>query len=307
VRRTAWLALAGLAILASFPTTAAANPPAVERVEIHLQKTTYGQERAFRFLVYPQKGTAVIDTSVYGARGPERYRGVTYAFAIPTTPFEGTLDLTIPGLGRIDGTVSSDGEGGSGCDRSYVATFSGHLDFRGSGGYETWKATRAEASVFRACDPYDPKPATLGELFGAVQEYGPGLSGPAWFRFLGRSRDHALNFIAWSNLYRGEGDVQFVALDRELLPGEVMLQRWVDRPGVPAKKTIEVGPGGDHPATVVFRPPAPFFGTGRYDRRTHSLTGSLGAEFLGRRMRLAHPPQIALLEDEEPQPTGRVQ
>jgi hypothetical protein len=307
VKRAAGVVLATLALLAAIPAAApAANAPGVESVEMYLQKSAHGYEHSLRLDVYPQRGMAVVDTAIRTAAGLERGRGVSYATAIPTTPFEGTLDLTFPGLGRIDGTVSTKKEGGPEChDGTSDATFAGHLDFRGSGGYESWKATRAEASVTHACDPRAPKAATPEALFSAVQEFGPGLSG-GWFRFLGRSRNHLVNFIAMSDLYRGEGTVQFVAFDREWLPGEVIAQRWVDRPGLPAKGTVEIGPGGDHPATVVFRPPAPFFGTGRYDRRSHTLTGSLGVSFLGRRMRLANPPLVALLEDEVPQPAGRV-
>jgi hypothetical protein len=305
VRRAAGVVLAALALLAATPAAAPANPPGVESVEMYLQQTAHGYEHSLRLLVYPQKGMAIVETAIASAAGLERSRGVSYAMAIPTTPFEGALDLTFPGLGRFDGTVSTKSGNSPGCDRPFRASFDGHLDFRGSGGYETWKASRAEGSVFRACNPRDPKAATLEDLFSAVQDYAPGLSGAA-FRFLGRSRDHLVDFIAWGDLYRGEGTAQFVAFDREWLPGEVIAQRWVDRLGVPVKKTLEVGPGGDHPATAVFRPPAPFFGTARYDRRSHTLSGSLGASFLGRRVRLARPPLIALLEDEEPRPAGRV-
>ena len=305
MRRAAGTVLAALAILAATTAVApAANPPAVETVQLYLQKTVRGHEHVLALDLYPLKGMAVVDTVIESAGGLEHGRGVAYAMAIPTTPFEGRLDLTFPGLGRFRGTVSPAGGGGSEChDGSFDATFRGHVGFRGSGGYESWRATRAEASVTRACNPRAPKAATPEALFQAVQEFGPGLSG-GWFRFLGRSRDHDVNFIAWSDAYRGEGSAQFVAFDREWLPGGVIAQRWVDRPGIPAKHTVEVGPGGDHPATVVFRPPAPFFGTGRYDRRSHTLTGSLGVNFLGRRVRLAHPPLIALLEDEEPRPTS---
>ncbi|MGH2937443.1 MAG: hypothetical protein ACRDPE_04900, partial [Solirubrobacterales bacterium] len=272
-------------------------------VQLYMQKTARGHEHILELNVYPMRGLAVVDTVIDTASGLERGRGVAYALAIPPTNFEGWLDLTVPRLGRFVGAVSSEREGTAKCvDGAEPATFKGRLDFHGAGGYESWRAKRVEASVTRACNPRASKSATPEDLFGAVQEYGPLLGGPASFRFLARARDRSVNLIVWSDPYRHEGTGQFVGFDREWLPGEVAVQRWVNRPGIPLEKTVAIGPGGDHPTTIDFHPPKPFFGTGHYDRRSHALTGSLGANFLGLRLRLARHPLIAELEDEEVQP-----
>jgi hypothetical protein len=305
VRRVAGVVFAALAIFAatSGAATAAEHGAAVEQVQLYMDKTVHGHTHVLDLQVYPLKGLATVQTVIEGASGLERGRGVTYAMAIPGTPFEGSLDLSVPGLGRFVGTVFTKGEGSAEC-RSGVSggTFKGRVDFHGAGGYESWSATRVEAAVIRSCNPRVAKSATPEDPFLAVQERGPPFGGPASFRFLARSPEHTINFIVWSNPYRDEGSAQFVAFDREWLPGEVAVQRWVNRPGIPVANTVEIGPGGDHPTTIDFRPPKPFFGTGHYNRRSHTLTGSLGVRFLGRRMALVHPPLAALLEDEEFQP-----
>jgi hypothetical protein len=306
MRRAVGAVLAALAICAAGPGgAAAAEPRAVEEVELSLPKTVRGHDHFLQLDLSPLKGMAVVQTVIESAHGLGFGvgRGVSYAVAIPSVPFDGSLDLTVPGLGEFVGTVSTKGEGGARC-RSGVAveggTFAGRLDFRGAGGYESWKATRVRASLTRSCAPVTAKAATPDDLFLAVQEYGPTLSGPASFRFLARSRKHTVDFIAWGDPYRDEGITQFVAIDREWLPGGVVAQRWVNRPGIPSAQTVAIGPGGDEPSTIDFRPPAPFFGSGRYHRRSHALTGSLGVSFLGRRLRLARPPLVATLEDEAP-------
>jgi hypothetical protein len=300
----AGIVLAALAIFAATPAgAAAAEPGAVEEVQLYMHKMVRDHEHILELNVYPMKGLAVVDTVIDSAKGLERGRGVAYALAIPPAPFEGSLDLTVPGLGRFVGTVSTKSEGGAEChDGTSGGAFKGRVDFHGAGGYESWSATRVEAAVTRACNPRAAKSATPEDLFLSVQEYGPLLGGPASFRFLARSREHTIDFVVWSRPYRHEGFAQFVAFDREWLPGEVAVQRWVNRPGIPLTKTVEIGPGGDKPETITFRPPAPFFGTGHYDRRSHTLTGSLGVNFLGRRLRLARPPLAVHLEDEEIQP-----
>jgi hypothetical protein len=54
--------------------------------------------------LFPPKGVAVVDT--YQRVGYESLRGVAYAIAIPTVPFDGSIELSFPGLGSVVGTVT---------------------------------------------------------------------------------------------------------------------------------------------------------------------------------------------------------
>lgn len=306
MRRAAGIVLATLAIFAATPGgAAAAQAHPVGEVTLYLSVTKGGHSHIFQVNVFPLRGLATVDTTVTNAHGIDRERGVAYAVAIPPAPFEGSLDVHFPGLGRFVGTISTEREGTARCRSGRIeegADFNGRIDFHGSGGYASWSATKAKVGVTRSCTPLAAEPATRKDLSAAFGEFGPVLSGPVPFRLFAHSPGRALEFIAWGAPSHDRGTAQFVAVDREWLPGEVAVQRWVNRLGVQPAKTVEIGPGGDHPATVVFRPPAPFFGTGRYDRTSHTLTGSLGVNFLGLRLRLARPPLVALLEDEEIQP-----
>jgi hypothetical protein len=299
VRRAAAVLVAALAVLgASTGAAAAAEPRPVEEIEMQLVKTVRGHVHYLQLRVYPSKGLAIVDTAIEEADYSDG-RGVDYAVAFPGAPFEGSLDLSLPGLGSFDGTISPKEKGASEC-RSDVATepgvFKGHLDFRGAGGYESWKASRLVASVTRSCGPVEAETATPEDLQLAVQEGGPPLSGPAPFRFFAVQQEPSIRFIAWSSSNRS---VQFFASDSEWRAGEVAVRRWANCFAASPGRAIDIGPGGDKPATVDFRPPKPFFGTGHYDRRAKTLTGSLGVSFLGRRIHLVRPELTVLLEDEE--------
>jgi hypothetical protein len=311
MRRATGIVLAALAMVAGLAVAlpagaAAAEARPVEKVTVQIAATKGGHTHFLDLIVYPLRGLATVNTVIEDAHDPELGRGVAYAVAIPARPFEGSLDVTVPGLGEFVGTVSTEGGGSeaakkcrSGGRPEEFGTFTGQIDFHGAGGYESWSATRAEVGVTRHCTPHVAEPVTPEDVFGAAEELGPVLDGPAPFRFFAHSRDRALEFIAWGTPYRDEGIVQFAALDREWLPGEVAVQRWVNRTGASLSATVAIGPGGDHPASVTFRPPHPFFGTGHYIRGTHTLTGYLGANFLGLRLHLTRHPLNTVLEDEE--------
>jgi hypothetical protein len=298
----ATLAFATLAVIAA-PTTSAAAAEAgkVEEVSLSVHPRKHWHKNVLFLAVYPQKGLATVST-VSNEFKLENRRGVAYAVAIPPQPFEGSLDVAVPGLGEFVGTVDS-GRGdamiakrcSSGSTRTEPATFEGRIEFRGAG-YGSWTATRGEAGITRSCGATTGKPVAPKELFSVIGGIGTMLPGPSSFRFFSRARDSSREFVAVG----GRGlRVSMIAVDREWLPGEVATQRWVSRWGVPYANALTIGPGGDHPTVVTFHPSAPFFGTAVYRRASHSLSGSLGVNFPGLRMQLARPPLPAALEDEE--------
>jgi hypothetical protein len=106
-----------------------------------------------------------------------------------------------------------------------------------------------------------------------------------------------VEFIAWAGSTSNRAE--FVAIDREWLPGEVATERWAKKAFVTLTRTVALGAGAGSPASATFTPPAPFFGKGTYRRRTGKLTGSLGVRFLGLTLHLTLRPLAAALEDEE--------
>jgi hypothetical protein len=137
-------------------------------------------------------------------------------------------------------------------------------------------------------------------LFRQFRELGLSLSGPAPIRFFAHAevRHRIIEFIAWGGAH-ALNRAEFIAIDREWLPGEVATERWVKK-DASLKKTVTLGGDATKPASAIFTPPAPFFGKGTYRRRTGKLTGSLGVSFLGLKLHLTPSPLPATLTDEDP-------
>jgi hypothetical protein len=298
VRRAAALVLAALTILAfALPAGAAAADRPVESVVVEVEPAKHPLHHALLLKVWPLKGMAIVRT-LPNLANLESTRGVTYAVAFPPHPFDGSIDIKVPGLGEFVGTVAPKEpekcRGGA-----QLTRFDGRIEFRGAGGYGAWHAAHAPAAVTRSCTALPEKAATAKDLAAIVSESGPTLPGPSSIRFEASSRDRSLVFAMFGDARRG---ASFVGIDREWRPGEVAVERWVSRRRLPFARTVTLGPGGKHPAHITFQPPKPFFGVARYSRRSHRLTGSLGADFLGLRARLTARPLIAHLEDEQAGP-----
>jgi hypothetical protein len=285
--------------------TAEASPDRdAKEVQVYFRSPT-NRRNVLELQLFPATGVAVADT--YEGGGGDSGRGVAYAIAIPTAPFDGSLDLNFPGLGEFVGTVTPVSPRGPAtqsklCESNYpneYATFEGHLAFRGAGGYGRWEATKAQAGILLACGAEPKEENGADALFGHVAELGPVLDGPAPIRFFahGEVRHRLVEFIAWAG--STSNGAEFVAIDREWLPGEVATERWAKKAFVTLTRTVALGAGAGSPASATFTPPAPFFGKGTYRRRTGKLTGSLGVRFLGLTLHLTLRPLTAALEDEE--------
>jgi hypothetical protein len=257
--------------------------------------------------LFPAKGVAVVDT--YQRVGAESLRGVAYAIAIPPAPFSGSLNLKFPGLGEFVGTVTSEPPREAEaetklCKSNYpseAARFEGHLSFRGAGGYSNWQATEAQTVIVLACGAEAKKKNDAPALFGHVSESGLVLSGPAPIQFYARGevRHRYLEFVAFAG--HSSDTVEFAAVDREWLHGDVATERWAKEDPVSLKKTVTFGSETTKPPSLTFNPPAPFFfGKGTYRRSTGKLAGSIGARFLGLKLHLTPSPIGASLFDEEP-------
>jgi hypothetical protein len=256
--------------------------------------------------LFPAKGVAVVDT--YQRVGYETLRGAAYAIAIPPAPFSGSLDLNFPGLGEVVGTVTPElpreaAAEAKLCKRSYpseAARFDGRLAFRGAGGYASWRDTKSQAEILLACGAEQRRENGARYLFGHVSESGLVLSGAAPIQFYakGEVRHRYLEFVAFAG--HSSDTVEFAAVDREWLHGDVATERWAKEDPVSLKKTVTFGSETTKPPSLTFNPPAPFFfGKGTYRRSTGKLAGSIGARFLGLKLHLTPSPIGASLFDEE--------
>lgn len=302
--RAAALALLAVVLVCAIPASASATgtPPEGEAKEANLLfPSPTNHHFDLELHLFPAQGVAVVDTYEWSGNGGFEGR-VSYAIATPPAPLDGALDLSFPGLGSIVGTVTPDVPRTSAaraklCRRDYPtegATFEGHLDFRGAGGYGRWEATKSPVEVVLACGTEPKKEDGSHALFVHVIELGPVLNGPAPIRLFaqGEVRHRVIEFIAWGG--QSSNSVELVAIDREWLPGEVATERWVKKGNASLKNIVALGPA------ATFTPPAPFFGKGTYRRSTGKLSGSLAVSFLGLKLHLTPSPLTATLADEEP-------
>jgi hypothetical protein len=225
------------AALPSGVAAADAEPaPRVGEISIYVVPPNDPGHHVLELHVFPEQGVAVLKTWM------SEERGVNYAIAIPRQPFEGSLDLTFPHLGRIVGkVVAAPGQEACGENGGEDANFRGKLNFRGIGGHERWSATKAYAALRDTCQPIEP-PRGKGDvrLTNAVAREGPGFSGANFIAFFARSftRLRYLEFVAVAR--DPDGPATFLATDVEFLPGRVAAERWIDRSVVEADRTLSV-------------------------------------------------------------------
>jgi hypothetical protein len=310
IAAAAAVVLVALLAIGGIPASAGAASVAPEgeakEVTIYLPSPT-NHRFDLELHLFPAQGVAVVDT--YQRVGYETLRGVAYAIAIPPAPFSGSLDLMFPGLGEVVGTVTPTFPREAGaeakiCKRSYPsedARFEGQLSFRGAGGYATWQATEGRAEIVLACGAEQRRENGARYLFGQASERGLVLSGPAPIQFdaKGEVRHRYVEFVAFAD--RPSDRVEFAAVDREWIHGDVATERWTKDAPVSLMKTVTFGSDSTKPALVTFTPSAPYFyGKGIYRRSTGNLAGSIGARFLGLKLHLTPSPIGAFLFDEEP-------
>jgi hypothetical protein len=301
----ALLALLCATVVASSAAGRAGSSGEAEKVTIYLPSPPKSQ-KAFTVEVFPAEGVAVART-FYGDKY-EPTSGVSYSAAIPAAPFDGSLDLDFPGLGKVVGSVTPIKVRGASaearlCEGRYpseAATFGGRIAFHGAGDPRRWQARKAEASIVPSCGARLEKQNGPASLFHHLDGFGPSFSGD-FIRFFasGETKRRRTQFVAVGDL-RGNRALTLIAIDSEWLRGEIATQRWVRRSGGSFAKVVHFARGDSEPSRITVTPPAPFFGRAIYRKRTGKLTGSLGVHLPGVTVRLAHPPAEVIFEDEEP-------
>jgi hypothetical protein len=276
----------------------------VENVSIYLRSSTNPRDM-LSLEIFPVEGVAVARTS-YGSR-LEPDSGASYSVAIPAAPFDGSLDLDIPGLGEVAGTVTPTEARGAAaesrfCEQRYPsepATFEGQIAFHGAGDSRRWRTKKAEASIVPGCGARLEQRNGPASLFHHLGGFGPSFSGDS-IRFFanGETRTRRVEFVAVGDRIENHGTL--IAIDTEWVHGKIATQRWVKRLTTSFEGTVHFGQDDDEPSWLTITPPAPFFGRATYLRRTGKLTGSLGVHFPGLKARLARPPAEVIFEDEEP-------
>jgi hypothetical protein len=299
------LALLALAIPVSASAAGATTDGGVKEVSFFVLGNNH--RNYLQLDLYPTAGVAVASINEENRSGAISGRGVAYAIAIPARPFEGSLDIRFPGLGEFVGTVTPDlpftamarAEACDSRDPSEGGTFKGRVRFRQASGHGHWSANEEQVGLMLECSAHLKRENGDHALFGHVAELGPDLYGPAPIRFFaqGEARDRYLEFIAWAGKGR-PNHIEFNAVDREWLHGDIATERWVKVAPASLSKAVRFGLDAGEATSATFTPPAPFFGKGVYRRSTEQLTGSLGVNFAGLKLRLTPSPLPATLEDE---------
>lgn len=268
---------------------------ALEESEVVSLELTPRKEVRVWLEVRPLVGVAVLKTSIGVPRkGWTRSRNGTvgYAARIPEGPFEGKLDVEIPGVASIVGELTPAAEG---------LEFAGSFQFTGNGGYLRFESDHAIGRMLRgkyaACygcrkahpdlfeyiaDPLTFSSSNVGILFSEL-----------------RAEGRASSFQA-TNFRDGPG-AGFQAQTLEWLPGHVAVNRKVE-----LEKTFgaafKVGSKAEHPKSATVRPPAPFSGPAVYrsagsirSPASGNLTGSLSVDLFGVKIPLAGPSAKASL------------
>jgi hypothetical protein len=108
-------------------------PPRVGEISVYVFTPNDPERHALELHVFPERGVAVLKTLMSDERG------INYAIAIPKRPFEGSLDLNFPRLGKIVGKV-------------FVAP---GQEACGENG-EQWSARKAYAALRDTCQAIEP-------------------------------------------------------------------------------------------------------------------------------------------------------
>ena len=297
----AWVAILALSLVALgvAATSAAAETPPPEKLTLYVHAPGHAYRHVLGLTVYAEKGVAVVFTDTSDSE-LENDRGVIYATRVPKAPFDRRVDVHFRGLGRIEGRFVGGGRpaGSQACGVGSEGEFeSGHfvgdLVFRGSGGYETWRASRVSAEVTRGCTAETTRAESAPKtLFGYLGGYSPSFSGGGdgpfsvlTARVPGRRRSAELLALVYG---RGpEESLVFIARADEYLGDGVVCERWAKRSGIQRRDQFEIAPGSRRPPGATVKPPAPFSGEATYSRQGQTLRGDLSVHLLGRTVRLA--------------------
>jgi hypothetical protein len=303
------IVLVGVALVAAVAASNAAASS--EHVEIYLRGPHGHRYRdTLQLKLFPRQGVAVV-TTLTGGTDFEEGGGVAYATRTRKGLRAGRVDVHFPGLGRIVGRVLGDGEpeparGKTGCaatESFESGHFVGHLVFRGSGGYRTWRASRVKSYTTRNTSCREKIPPKT--LFGYLDETGtPALEGGSSLAsVLGSGYENGKRSVQFIAEIHGRGPEEaagFTVFDDEWLAGHrIAANRWMSRRGVPLGDHFEIAPGARKPPSATLRPPAPFSGDAIYSRKGHTLLGDLSVDLLGLRLRLAGPHTVAFLDNSE--------
>jgi hypothetical protein len=306
------VASAILAALLLAPAGAGAVVPEAGELNIYVPSSEKHPDPHHLLAIHlsPERGIAEVTTSEGEMLGAETFRADNYAMAIPKGSFEGSIDLRLPELGEIVGSITpEDGDPllppAKVChdsSDSQTVTFRGRIEIRDASAHGPWSVKRAEGWLDQECEEPTSGKATPRELFDVLREYGGpsvGASSPSFFFFSSGGRHtRPVEFLAvGTDLPAFDGT--FAATANEWLPGEVATRRVVVQRLPSFSQAIEAFPAQGPVSRVTFSPPAPFFGTATYSRSTGKLRGSLGVRFPGLALHLAHPPLGASLEADE--------
>jgi hypothetical protein len=121
--------------------------PATEEVEIYVHPRKSKFEHVLNVRLYPLEGVATVSTMRSDIKF-EDDRVVNYAVAIPRGPFDGSVDVRVPGVGEVVGQVTT-GEPEresvpKGCDGAAgtreSGSFEGRVHIKGARGLGHWNS-----------------------------------------------------------------------------------------------------------------------------------------------------------------------
>ncbi len=232
--------------------------------------------------IHPLLGVAVLKTELGLTKEviPLRRSGaVDYAARIPKAPFEGKLEVEIPGIALIDGELVP-AEGGG-------LEFQGNFEFHGNGGYLEFDVHRTEAAISTE-SPYPYK-----SLFAYIPDGDLNISYENTQILTSELSSSGRASVFEARLELQSPKSSYAAETLEWLPGHVAARRELQALRVSPGSAFKVSSTAEHAKAARVRPPAPFFGNAVY-RRLGSLrsprgklSGSLSVDLYGVKVRLA--------------------
>jgi hypothetical protein len=294
-------AFIALALALTMPAIAPASPKTVvqkpeEQVVLKLP-VKHGYRAAI--IDYPLEGVTLVEVEK-GAPDRRHGRWSGAAFAVQTAPgsAEGGIYAGFGAIGTVSGSIEVSGPGEKEAEFSpqegcrgkqplyFDASFNGTIAIRVKGGFFRVNTSQAKGYVYRSyelkCekgkaghpsrDPSEP----FSYLSRPAQSF-TNLENPILFSSL--HHRHRWIEMAASTEANHEQLSSFRAEAVEWLPGDVATVRWAAANRV-ASEFIAFG-AGDPPRSATLEPPAPFSGTARFTRRSHSLLGDLAVQLPG--------------------------
>lgn len=250
-------------------------------------------------LAYPREGIAVVQVEhgvPWGEHG--RSSGAAVAVRIATGSAEDGIDARLGPVGTVSGSIEVSGPGEKeaevgpqeGCRGKqplyFDARFSGTIALRARVGFLRIDASRARAHVYRSYELQCQKGKADHPLRDPAEPFSY-LPRPA------QSFTNAENPILFSSLHHRHRWIEMAAsVDAyrqrfssfraeaiEWLPGEVAAVRWTEASRV-SPGLVTFGAGAP-PRSATLEPPAPFSGSARFTRPSHSLRGDLAVQLRG--------------------------